>query len=217
MFDNSAITWVLTALLLLSGSYHVVQAVRSRHLTVQANQSLHAFMNIVMTAMLWQLVPTTMLAQIAVLAGAALWFVLQAVARPEFQILCAGSQSRLRCIYHSLTMAGAAFMLAMMGMSHLTSGDSAPAQALSIPVAHHHTPGAVYSPAAPGFGHSVALMSLPAAFFAAAAVVFLVLLLRMPLQKNTPRTALKPSVRIEHGLEATSATIMALMFATMTA
>ena len=72
-------------------------------------------MNVLMAAMLWNLVPSTMLAQIAVLAGAALWFVIQAVARPEFKILCAGSQDRLKCVYHSLTMAGAALMIANDG------------------------------------------------------------------------------------------------------
>ena len=117
MFNVPAITWTLTAVLLFSGSYHLLQAARSRHLTDRANNALHALMNVLMAAMLWNLVPSTMLAQIAVLTGAALWFVIQAVARPEFKILCAGSQGRLKCVYHSLTMAGAALMVAMMGLA----------------------------------------------------------------------------------------------------
>ena len=108
MFNIPAITWTLTVVLLLSGSYHLLQAAKPHQLTDRVNNTLHALMNILMAAMLWNLAPSTMLAQIAVLAGAALWFVIQAVARPEFKMLCAGSQGRLKCVYHSLTMAGAA-------------------------------------------------------------------------------------------------------------
>ncbi|WP_442853127.1 DUF5134 domain-containing protein [Arthrobacter sp. MA-N2] len=61
--------------------------------------------------MLWNLAPTTLLAQIAVLTGAALWFTIQAVARPEFKTLCTTAQGRLKCAYHALTMAGAALMI----------------------------------------------------------------------------------------------------------
>ena len=112
VFNTPAITWTLTAVLLLGGSYYLFQAARSRHLTDRVNNTLHALMNILMAAMLWNLAPSTVLAQVAVLAGAALWFVIQAVAQPEFKMLCAGSQGRLKCVYHSLTMAGAALMIA---------------------------------------------------------------------------------------------------------
>ena len=94
-----------------------LEAISSHHLADRVNESLHALMNVLMAAMLWNLAPSTMLAQIAVLAGAALWFVFQAVARPEFKMLCAGSQGRLKCVYHSLTMAAAALMIAMMGQA----------------------------------------------------------------------------------------------------
>ena len=95
MFNIPALTWTLTAVLLLSGSYHALQAARSQKLTDRVNKGLHALMNALMAAMLWNLAPSTMLAQIGLLTGAALWFVIQAVVRPEFKTLCGGSQGRL--------------------------------------------------------------------------------------------------------------------------
>lgn len=220
MFNPPAITWALTAVLLLSGSFYLFQAVRSRHLTDQANKGLHALMNVLMAAMLWNLVPSTMLAQIAVLAGAALWFVIQAVARPEFKMLCAGSQDRLKCVYHSLTMAGAALMIAMMGPAASSGPDIAPTALASAPHAHHAAApvSAAPSAAAPGLDHLPALALPLTVFFATAMVVFIVLLLRKRAAKATGnRSTSRHSTRIEVGLEALGAAVMALMFATMSA
>lgn len=221
MFNLPAITWALTAVLLLSGSYYLLQAVRSRHLTDQANKSLHALMNVLMVAMLWNLVPSTTLAQIAVLAGAALWFVIQAVARPEFKILCAGSQDRLKCVYHSLTMAGAALMIAMMAPAASTGPDIVPAPAASASHAHHAgaSAPAANSAAAALLDHSPALALPLTVFFATAMVVFIVLLLRKRAVRTATgnRSTSRHSTRTEVGLEAVGAAVMALMFATMSA
>jgi hypothetical protein len=143
VFNIPAITWTLTAVLLAGGTYHLWQAFRSRHLTDRVNNSLHALMNALMAAMLWNLAPSTVLAQIGLLAGAALWFVIQAVARPEFKILCAGTQGRLKCAYHALTMTGAALMITMM--THPTTGPGrrrpyADADAGRAPRDNHRTP-----------------------------------------------------------------------------
>ena len=213
VFNLPAITWTLTGVLLLSGSYHLWQAARSHHLTDRVNNSLHALMNALMTAMLWNLVPSTMLAQIAVLTGAALWFIIQAIARPEFKILCAGSQGRLKCAYHSLTMAGAALMVVMMG--YMTTAGHGTVPAAGMPTSHAHHPMPAHSTAAATFEHSPGLAILPAVFFGAAAVVFIVLLLRGRVPTTTLRHATAPrlSVRAEHGLEALGAAVMALMFA----
>lgn len=219
MFSIPAITWTLTAVLLLSGSYHLLQAARSHQLTDHANKILHAFMNVLMAAMLWNLVPSTMLAQIAVLAGAALWFIIQAVVQPEFKILCAGSQGRLKCVYHSLTMAGAALMIAMMGHATTADHEIAPAAATSTSNAHHAIATAAQGTAASGFDYSPELAISLTVFFGAAAVVFIVLLLRSRAAKTTTRNQATPrhSVHAEHGHEALGAAIMALMFATMSA
>ncbi|WP_427005482.1 DUF5134 domain-containing protein [Pseudarthrobacter sp. H2] len=215
MFNIPAITCALTAVLLLSGSYHFLQATKSCQRTDQINRVLHGIMNVLMAAMLWNLVPSTVLAQIAVLTGAALWFVIQAVARSEFKTLCAGSQGRLKCLYHSLSMAGAAVMLAMMGQ--VTTGP-VPAGGISMSNAHHSMAhAAAPSTAAATLDHSPGLAIWLTVLFAAAAVVFIFLLARRRVTKTTLDDAAtsRPSVRAEHGLEALGAAVMAMMFATM--
>ncbi len=221
MFSIPAITWTLTAVLLLSASYHFLQVTRSHQLMDQVNKSLHALMHVLMTAMLWNLAPSTMLAQIAVLTGAALWFIIQAVARPEFKIFCVDTRGRLKCAYHSLTMGGAALMIAMMGHVTTAGYGIAPSGAMSgmsMPQDHHAMAAPVQITAAATSDHSPDLAILPTVFFAAAAVIFIIVLLRSRATKTAPRNAATPrlSVRAEHGLEALGAAVMALMFATMT-
>src|SRR6478735_51465 len=123
-------TWTLTAVLLAGGACQLWQAYRSAHLTDRINNILHALMNTLMAAMLWNLAPTTLLAQIGLLAGAALWFIIQAVARPEYKLLCAGTQGRIKCAYHALTMAAAALMITMM--THPTTSQA------PMPMDHAH-------------------------------------------------------------------------------
>ena len=231
VFNIPAITWTLTAVLLLSGSYHLLQATKPHQLTDRVNNTLHALMNILMAAMLWNLAPSTMLAQIAVLTGAALWFIIQAVARTEFKILCAGSQGRLKCVYHSLSMAGAALMITMM-TSHITTGPAgAPANGASdgtaggtsmpvpMPATHHATSAAPHTATpdtattAAGLGDAPAI--LLTIVFAAAATTFLILLLRRHTASTHHTTTRKRATRTKHGLEALGAATMALMFATM--
>jgi hypothetical protein len=223
VFNIPAITWTLTAVLLAGGSYHLWQAARSPHLTDRVNNSLHALMNALMAAMLWNLAPSTVLAQIGILAGAALWFVIQAVARPEFKILCAGTQGRIKCAYHALTMTGAALMITMMTHPTTSTGPAtghgtAPVDGVSMPAAHHAittTPHTTATAATP-FGHSPAPAILLTVLFGTAAVIFLILLLRGRQATNASHHpgAPKRSTRTEHVLEALGATIMALMFAT---
>ena len=221
MFHIPALTWTLTAVLLIAGSYHLVQAVRARHLTDRVNNTLHALMNTLMTAMLWNLGPSTLLAQIAILTGAALWFTLQAVARPEFKLLCAGSQGRLKCAYHSLTMAAAATMIALMTTHTTGTGPAtgtAPASTHTTHSGHHGT--AATDTATTATTDIATLGNTPALaltlIFAAAAATFLTLILRHHRTRTTIHHGSKHSTRTEHALEALGATTMALMFATMT-
>ncbi len=215
VFNIPVITWTLTTILLLGGSYHVLQAAKSRHLTDRVNKGLHALMNALMAAMLWNFIPTTMLAQITVLTCAALWFIIQAVARPEFKILCTDSQGRLKCLYHALTMAGAALMLAMMAQTTTPGHGTVPAGTMSMPTTHHAT--AAHTTATPTLGYSPALAIPVTIFFGTAAAIFIILLLRSRLRTTTHAHTPKLTTRIEHALEALGAAIMALMFATMTA
>jgi hypothetical protein len=212
VFNIPAITWAVTAALLLSGIYHFLQATKSHHRTDKINKSLHALMNVLMAAMLWNLVPSTMLAQIIVLAGAALWFVIQAVARPEFKILCGGRQGRLKCVYHGVSMAGAAVMIAMMGQVA-----TAPSHAMSVPNAHHYMAAATPRTAAATFDRSPDLAILLTVIFGAAAAVFILLVVLPRTRKTALRdgAASRLSTCAEHGLEALGAAVMAMMFATM--
>ncbi|WP_193342229.1 DUF5134 domain-containing protein [Pseudarthrobacter sp. AB1] len=218
MFNIPVITWTLTTILLLGGSYHVLQAAKSRHLTDRVNKGLHALMNALMAAMLWNLIPTTMLAQVTVLTCAALWFTIQAVARPEFKILCTDSQGRLKCLYHALTMAGAALMLAMMAQTTTPGHGTVPAGTMSMPTTHHAMATAAHTTATPTLDHSPALAIPVTIFFGTAAAIFIILLLRSRLRTTTTHAHTpKLTTRTEHALEALGAAIMALMFATTTA
>jgi len=221
VFNIPAVTWALTAALLLSGSHHLLQAIKSRQRTEQVNNSLHALMHALMAAMLWNLAPSTMLAQIAVLTGAALWFIIQAVARPEFKTLCAVGHGRLKCAYHSLTMAAAALMIAMMAPPTTTNYPITPSgemAGMSMSHTHHPTAASIKTTTGATMDHSHGLAILLTAAFTAAAIIFIILLLRTRATKTTRHNtaALKLSERGEHGLEALGAAVMALMFATMT-
>jgi hypothetical protein len=223
VFNIPALTWTLTAVLLAGGSYHLWQATRSHHLTDRVNNTLHALMNALMAAMLWNLAPSTILAQIGLLAAAALWFIIQAVARPEFKLLCAGTQGRIKCAYHGLTMAAAALMIAMMTHPATTGPAAAhgtapghgtgPADPTSMPAAHHAM---TTTPAATPLDHPPGI--LLTLLFATAALTFLILLARRTTTTHhtTTKHSTKHPTRTEHALEALGATTMALMFATMT-
>ncbi|MDQ6754310.1 MAG: DUF5134 domain-containing protein [Actinomycetota bacterium] len=217
MFNIPAITWTITAVLVLTGGHHLLLVTHSRPLVERVNNSLHALMNAVMAAMLWNLAPATMLAQIAALAAAALWFAIQAAARPEFKTLCAGSRSRLKCLYHSLTMATTALMVAAMG--HMTATGPGIVPAAGTSHAHHMTAAAVQTTAAGAPDVAGLLTVLPTIFFGAAVIVFTVLLILSRATKATVRHAVAPRmpVRAVLGLEALGAAVMALMFASLSA
>lgn len=221
VFNIPALTWTLTAVLLLGASYNLTQAVRARHLTDRINNTLHALMHTLMAAMLWGLAPATTLAQITLLAGAALWFTLQAVARPQFKLLCNGTPGKLKCAYHSLTMAAAATMITLMTTHTTTSTTTTNNLPNGMPGMHHTTTAhTITAPptAISALGHTPAL--LLTLTFTAAAATFLTLLLRhhhTTKKTNTHQGTHQKTTRTDHALETLSATTMALMFATMTA
>ncbi|MFF1829814.1 DUF5134 domain-containing protein [Paenarthrobacter sp. NPDC058040] len=246
VFNIPAITWALTVVLLLGGTWHTIQAIhptpaRARTQTRgvartqlgrisaryqgpkraqmspswagRVNQGLHALMHLLMAAMLWNAAPTTTLLQILLLAGAALWFIIQAVARPQYRTLCTGTRDRIKCTYHALTMAAAAIMIAMMTNHTTPATPTAPSTA----TAHtHHTTTATGTStgSASIFQNTPALATILTIAFTAAATIFLILLLRRTHTTTTHHHT--KNTRTEHGLEAAGATTMALMFATMT-
>ena len=191
---NTPLTWTLTLVLVAGGIHYAMKAIRSRRTTERINNSLHALMHTLMAAMLWDAAASITLAQIAVLAAAALWFIIQAVARPQFRSFCAGSRDRLKCLYHSLTMAAAALMIAMMAIPALAppappgsamtgsgmpgSGMPGSGMAGSGMSSHgHHASTAALGPATASV-HTAALAIAFTVIFGSAAVIFLVLLAR---------------------------------------
>jgi hypothetical protein len=220
VFHIPALTWTLTAVLLAGGACQLWQAYRSAHLTDRINNTLHALMNTLMAAMLWNLAPTTLLAQIGLLAGAALWFIIQAVARPEYKLLCAGTQGRIKCAYHALTMAAAALMITTMTHPGPDNGTTpAAGTPITMPMdhAHHAMTTTPHTPATPpgtatALGHTPGI--LLTLLFATAAATFLILLLRNRTTPTHHTGTHQPPTRTQHALEALGATTMALMFAT---
>ena len=212
VFDLPVITWTLTAALFLTGGYFLVQAKRSREITDLVNNSLHSFMAVLMASMLWNFGTSTLFVQIVILIGAALWFLLQVVARPELKKLCAGRHSRLRCSYHSLTMVGAAFMATMM-MGHATSGQEV-FSAGGAAMTHHSMSESAASTALLNFSPDPAMVLT--GFFGVSTVVFLVLLGRFRVTSSTAQPVGSPlAIRVEHGVEALGAAVMTVMFAAM--
>ncbi|MFJ4170699.1 DUF5134 domain-containing protein [Paenarthrobacter sp. NPDC089714] len=246
VFAIPAMTWALTVVLLASGTWHTIQTLRPAHTghpgrgtqlgrisarfqhskraqlrpswADRTNQGLHALMHLLMAAMLWNAAPATTLAQILILAAAALWFTIQAVARPQYRTFCSGTTGRLKCTYHAATMAAAAIMIAMM-TNHTTTNTATQATTGSTPAtaAHTHHATTTTTGTASIFQNTPALATLLTIAFAAAATTFLILLLRHRTQTTHTTTHHHPTnTRTEHGLEAAGATTMALMFATMT-
>ena len=122
-------------------------------------------------------------------------------------------------LYHGLTMAGGAVMVAMMGLAATTHHESSRPAAMPMPHAHHAMSAATPSTPVAAIDHSPDVAIALTVLFGAAAVVFVVLLLRYRVAGISHRhaAASRLSVRTEHGLEALGAAVMALMFATMSA
>lgn len=218
MFDNPVITWTLTAVLLLGASQNILQALSSHEVRGRVNNSLHAIMNTIMAAMLWNLLSSTMLAQILILAGAALWFLIQAVARPQSAV-CKSKKSRIKSLYHSLTMTGGALMVVMMGRVTVPGPRTAPPDATSTSLGHHDHSMAV-PPLSLNDGsaaHLSGLALLLTILFGAAAVVFIILLLRFQAVMNALHLPAGQRLHTSavQGFEAVGAAVMAFMFAAM--
>jgi hypothetical protein len=110
-----------------------------------------------------------------------------------------------------------------MGHAASAGPDIAPAAVASTPHAHHAAApapaAAAQGAAGPGLDHLSALAIPLSVFFATATVIFIALLLRNRATKTTTakQSTSRHSTRIEVGLEALGAAVMALMFATMSA
>lgn len=209
-------TWTLTTVLLGSTGLHVVLAVRSHQVMRRVNQGFHSLMNLIMAALLWDLGTSTALAQIIFLAGAALWFLIQAVAHPEFKVLYNGAQARLKSLYHSTTMAGGSLMIAMMCPS-TTGPEDTSEGGTGLSHRHHITGSVPQNPATAIVEGSSTVAILMTILFGVGAVLFIVFSLRrQPSDLQQAALARRP-FRLDFALEAVGSAAMTLMFATMTA
>lgn len=216
VFDNPATTWALTATLLLGACFSLLWALRSPRIIDRVNNSLHAVMNAVMVALLWHLATSTMLAQILFFSVAALWFLIQGVARPR-SALCPGRDGRIKCLYHSLAMVCAALMVVAMGHVGAPGSMTAMEEGMRIPMGHHGHAKTAPVLIAGTLDHPAGLMLPLTVLFAVAAVVFFILLLRRakggtPFQ---PAAVDRLQAAAGHGADALGAASMALMFAAM--
>lgn len=215
MFDSAATSWAVTAVLLLSVVFHVLRARRDRN---TIDRGFHALMNLLMAGMLWHFASSTMPLQFIVLLGAMLWFFTKAAGPHKIRTLCAGTQGRIMCGYHSFTMGGAAVMLGLMNSGnasdHVGSTGSA---ASSMDASHHVMTDSAQNPGAILGTDFFAVSFLLTVSFGVAAVIFLGLLLGSGLLQGSGRrrSSSKSPIVAEYVNEGVCAVIMALMFATM--
>ena len=214
MLDNQIFNWTLTGVLLATGGYHALNAVRAPHFVGKANNALHAIMGLCMAATLWRQGQWATLSAVVLLSSGTLWFVIQAVARPEFRRVCAEKNQRTKCIYHGITMAAGAYMVAAMAPAASAGHLDAPA----APMHSHHMPNGINpSAAVSSFDLAPLLHGGGIIFFGAAAFIFAVLTART--FKGAPRLSTQKALRATHrpalGFEALSAGAMAAMYLAM--
>lgn len=214
MLDNQIFNWTLTGVLLVTAGYHALRAVKASHLVGKANNALHTIMGLSMTATLWSGGQWATLSAVLLLSSGALWFVIQAVARPEFKSVCAEKKDRTKCFYHGITMAAGAYMVT--AMTPATIGGP-----VDLPVAatysHHMASGIHQSIPTSSFDLAPLLHGGAVIFFGAAALIFAALTARSfkGASQLAGRTTLHAPHRPALGFEALSAGAMAAMYLAM--
>ncbi|MFJ4286864.1 DUF5134 domain-containing protein [Paenarthrobacter nicotinovorans] len=212
VFASSTVTWALTAVIVVSVGYYVLRAARSPQLPQRINSMLHALMNSFMAAMLWNVGASVVLAQIAVLAGAAMWFMIQAVAKPQFKLTFA-CQGKHKSAYHAFTMVAAACMIATMSLHLHGSTHESESQGRPLGMTHHQVQVTEANSASNLTVDQLAALALPlAVVFGGAALILIFGAVRIYRRRES---ALRRSACSEHCFEAIGAAAMALMFASL--
>lgn len=196
------------------GVYHALVVIYTPRLVGKTNGALHAIMSLSMAAMLWRQGQWVTLATVLLLASGALWFVVQAVARPEFRSLCTGGKDRVRCIYHGISMMAGAYMATVMATPTV-----APSGMTTAATSHVHHAASTIAPNAPWWIDLGPALSGGAVLFFGAATLFFVVLIAAPSRveasKAPGKTTLDVLLRPALGFEALGAGAMALMFLAM--
>jgi hypothetical protein len=212
--DNQIFNWTLTGLLLVTGTYHAIGVIRTPGLVGKTNSALHTMMSLSMAAILWRQGHWITLGAVLLLTSGALWFIVQAVARPEFKSLCTGGKDRGRCIYHGITMVAGAYMATVMAKPVVAPSNMSAA----APTHAHHAASTIAPDATWGIDIGLALSGGAVLFFAAATLYFVVLIAapsRLEASKTASKMTLNALFRPALGFEALGAGAMALMFLAM--
>jgi len=214
MLDNQIFNWTLTGVLLATAGYHALSAVKAPRLVGKANNALHTIMGLSMATILWRHGQWASLSAVLLLSSGALWFVIQAVARPEFRSVCAEKKERTKCIYHGITMAAGAYMVAAMTPAPMGRPVNSPAAPTP---SHHMASGIQQSIPTSSFDLAPLLNGGAVIFFGAAALIFAALIARSfkGASQLAGRTTLHAPHRPALGFEALSAGAMAAMYLAM--
>ncbi|KUM34338.1 DUF5134 domain-containing protein [Arthrobacter sp. EpRS71] len=184
------------------------------------NYGVHALMALGMLGMVWHGVDLPLLPQVLLFGVASFWFLLQAVSRAEFSLLCHTRSGRIRCFYHAAMLAAMVFMLLLPHAAAVQDTSSVAAgQTASGPHAGH----ALTPAAASGSAFNVLWMQ-PAAQLLAIVFAVAVLIWLLPVRRiaaglrggRAPgmRTVSRPlPIILERSYEAGAALTMSLMFA----
>ncbi len=184
------------------------------------NYGIHALMAIGMLGMVWHGVELPLLPQLLLFGVASFWFLLQAVSRAEFLLVCHTRSGRLSCFYHAAMLAAMVFMLLLPHSATLQ-------EAATVGVdhtAHASHAGHALAAALPSEPAVSALWMQPAAQLLAALFALAVLVWLLPIDRVAARlrsgkalgmssSSRPPHIILERSYEAGSALTMSLMFA----
>lgn len=184
------------------------------------NYVLHALMALGMLGMVWHDVKLPLLPQLLLFGTASFWFLLQAISRQEFALVCHGRTGRFSCLYHAAMLASMVFMLALPHSAGPSEHSTLPVHA-SDHASHHGYTLTFTAPPAPEVS---ALSTQPATQFLAFLFAAAVLVWLLPIVRNgapllvkkpygTPPLSSDRNQILERSYEAGAALTMSLMFA----
>ena len=209
------------SLFLAAGTiFCLTKAMRGRTWLPRWNYGIHALMALGMLGMVWHGVDLPLLPQLLLFGVASFWFLLQAVSRAEFSLLCHTRSGRIGCFYHAGMLAAMVFMLLL---PHSVALQETSTVAVNHAASGSHAGHALSSAVTSGPAVS-ALWMQPAAQFLAVLFALAVLIWLLPVRRIAAglRTGRVPRLRrvsrplpviLERSYEAGAALTMSLMFA----
>ncbi|MEO5780484.1 MAG: DUF5134 domain-containing protein [Arthrobacter oryzae] len=209
------------SLILAAGTvFCLTKALQGSSWVPRLNYGVHALMALGMLGMVWHNIDLPLLPQLLLFSTASFWFLLQAVSRHEFNLVCHVRSERLTCLYHAAMLAAMVFMLALPHSAVLQGRAAAPVQHNG----HASHTGQALTVAPPAASEVSALWIQPAAqvlavLFAAAVLAWLLPMdrvaakLRFRKAPSMSRPSRHRHAILERTYEAGAALTMSLMFA----